>query len=87
MQRGFSPLPLAKQIEWHFLPRRSPHFGGLWESEVMNMKRLMRKIVGVHWLTYEELNTVAAEAEATMNNTLFLPVDSLPDQFVLQGTS
>ena len=82
MQRGFSPLLLAKQIEWHFLPRHSAHFGGLRQSEVKNMKQLMRKIVGVHWLTYEELNTVAAEAEATMNSTLFLPVDSLPDDGV-----
>ena len=46
------------------------------------MKRLMRKIVGVHQLTFEELNTVTTEAEATLNSRPLLPVDSLPDDGV-----
>ena len=71
-----------RQIEWHFSPSRAPHFGGLWEAGVKSMKRLLRKVVGTHRLTFEELTTVLAEAEATMNSRPLLPMDSTPDDGV-----
>ena len=46
------------------------------------MKRLLRKVVGTHRLTFEELTTVLAEAEATMNSRPLLPMDSTPDDGV-----
>ena len=39
----------------------------------------MRKIAGAHRLTFEELNTVIVEAEATLNSRPLLIVDSLPE--------
>ena len=68
--------------EWHFFPSRAPHFGGLWDAGVKCMKRLLWKVVGTHCLTFEELTTVLDEAEATMNNSPLLPMDSTPDDGV-----
>ena len=79
MQRQISHFTTARQMEWKFSPSRSPHFGGFWESEVKGMKRLMRKIAGTHKLTFEELNTVVVEAEATLNSRPLLTVDLLPE--------
>ena len=42
------------------------------------MKLLMRKIVGSHPLSYEELTTVLATAESVLNSRPLSSVDSLP---------
>ncbi len=66
----------SRSIDWKFTPSRSPHFGGMWEAEVRSMKTLLRNLVGDHHLTFEELATVLAEVEATLNSRPLLPVHS-----------
>ena len=58
----------VRGIEWQFSPSRAPHFGGLWEAAVRCMKTILRKVVGSYTLTYEELETVLVQAEATLNS-------------------
>ena len=73
---------VSHQIDWKFSPSRAPHFGGLWEAGVKSMKTLLRKTIGSHHLTYEELTTVLIEAEATLNSRPLLSADSTPDDGV-----
>ncbi|XP_008179879.1 uncharacterized protein LOC103308385 [Acyrthosiphon pisum] len=54
------------QITWHFNPPAAPHMGGLWEAAVKSTKTLLHRITNGKVLTYEELNTVLHQVEATL---------------------
>lgn len=56
------------QISWFFNPPSSPHFGGLWEAGVKSTKSLIYRTIGTHRLTSEELITLLAKIEATLNS-------------------
>ena len=58
----------SRSLDWKFSPSRSPHFGGMWEAGVKSMKTQLRKLVGNHHLTFEELTTVLTEVETTFNS-------------------
>ena len=57
-----------KKIVWRFILERAPWFGGYYERMVQLMKRLLRKILGRARLDFEELTTVIAEVEGTINS-------------------
>lgn len=63
-------------IQWHFIPPRSPHFGGLWEAGIKSMKQHLRKIMGNSVLTFEELSTVLYQIEACLNSRPLCPMTS-----------
>nr|XP_012145447.1 PREDICTED: uncharacterized protein LOC100881684 [Megachile rotundata] len=70
---------LANQrINWHFIPPRAPHFGGIWESAVKSVKhhttRLMQNIL----FDYETFITCLAEIEAILNSRPITPLSSDP---------
>ncbi|XP_062539151.1 uncharacterized protein LOC134207450 [Armigeres subalbatus] len=58
----------VKGIRWHFIPPRSPHFGGIWEAGVKSMKYHMKRVVGDTKLTYEEMTTFLAQTETILNS-------------------
>ena len=74
-QDQIQAFPTAHRIAWKFSPSRSPHFGGLWEAGIKNMKMVLKKIAGPHHLTFEQLCTVLTAAECIIADH-FLPVGS-----------
>ncbi|KAG8233722.1 hypothetical protein J437_LFUL019192 [Ladona fulva] len=58
----------------HFNPPAAAHFGGLWEANMKVAKNILRRIIGERSLTFEELSTVFARVEATLNS---LPLTAL----------
>lgn len=60
---------------WHFIPSRSPNFGGLWEAGVKSVKHHLKRIIGQSTLTFEEMSTVLAQVEACLNSR---PLSALP---------
>ena len=56
------------QIEWHFMPQKASHFGGLWEAGVKSVKHHLRRIVGNVALTFEEMSTILCQIEACLNS-------------------
>ena len=65
-------------LEWKFFPASAPHFGGLWEAGVKAMMLLLRKNVGSHPLSFEELTTILAVSDSVLKSRPLLPHDSLP---------
>ena len=57
-------------IDWHFIPERAPHFGGLWEAAVKSFKTHLTRIVGNSKLDFEEMSTILAQIEACLTAAL-----------------
>ncbi len=51
-------------IEWSFIPPRTPHFGGIWETSVKSIKTLLLKLVTPHPIKFDELSTMLTKIEA-----------------------
>lgn len=67
------------QINWHFIPPRSPHFGGLWEAAVKSIKHHLKRLLTDNPLTYEEFYTLLTQIEASLNSRPLTPLSSDPN--------
>ncbi|XP_076300572.1 uncharacterized protein LOC143218889 [Lasioglossum baleicum] len=65
-------------IEWHFIPPRAPHFGGLWERGVRSIKTHMKRVIGEQKLTFEEMYTMLTQIEPCLNSRPLHPLSSDP---------
>lgn len=66
------------KINWHFIPARSPHFGGLWESAVRSVKYHLKRVLGDCHLNFEEFYTLLNQVEAILNSRPILPLSDDP---------
>ena len=67
-EKSVGKFMVQQGIDWETIPPRSPHFGGLWEAAVKSMKRHLRRTVGLHILSFEELNTLVIQIESILNS-------------------
>ena len=58
----------AENIQWHFIPPRAPHQGGLWEAAVKSAKRHLHKVLENASVRYDELITFTVQVEAVLNS-------------------
>jgi len=57
-----------KGVEWKFIPKRAPWFGGFWEHLIGLTKSTLKKTLGRTYATLESLQTVIVEIEALLND-------------------
>lgn len=72
---------VENQICWHFNPPSAPHMGGMWEAAVKSAKSLLHRVILNTVLTYEELNTVLHQVEATLNSRPLGAMSSDPNDY------
>ncbi|GFX21579.1 integrase catalytic domain-containing protein [Trichonephila clavipes] len=58
----------AEDIEWSFIPPRSPNWGGLWEANIKSLKYHFKRVAGNSKFSYEELVTLITQIEAILNS-------------------
>ncbi|XP_065082000.1 uncharacterized protein LOC135704456 [Ochlerotatus camptorhynchus] len=78
-QRKLNDFCTSKGIQWHFIPPRSPHFGGMWEAGVKSAKHYLKRVIGETRLTFEEMTTFLAQCEAILNSRPLIPVSDDPN--------
>ncbi|XP_011698520.1 PREDICTED: uncharacterized protein LOC105456273 [Wasmannia auropunctata] len=72
---------IVDKTSWHFLPPAAPHFGGLWEAGVKSVKHHLKRCIGKHTLTFEEMTTVLSRIEACLNSRPIAAVSESLDDY------
>ncbi|KAF2902781.1 hypothetical protein ILUMI_03409 [Ignelater luminosus] len=65
------------KIYWHFIPPRTPNFGGIWEARIKQVKVYFKKVVGDSILTME-MYTLLTQIEACLNSRPITPLSDDP---------
>ncbi|XP_062704294.1 uncharacterized protein LOC134286658 [Aedes albopictus] len=71
---------LKREIEWEFIPPRSPNFGGLWEAGVKVVKSHLHRTLGNAILNFEEFGTVLTSIEAIVNSRPLYALSDDPNE-------
>ncbi|XP_006811853.1 uncharacterized protein LOC102800452 [Saccoglossus kowalevskii] len=58
----------AHRVQWTFIPKRAPWYGGFWERLIGLTKNAIKKTLGRALITFDELSTLVTEIEAVLND-------------------
>jgi hypothetical protein len=72
-----------QKVEWRFIPKRAPWYGGFWERLVGMIKEALSKILGRTKPTFSAFRALVADAEIVLNDR---PLES-PSSVVSDGES
>lgn len=76
---GVQNYVVHSNINWHFMPSRSPHFGGLHEAAVKSCKHHLKRVLNGTRLCYEEFYTLTTQIEAILNSRPLVPMSTDPN--------
>ncbi|CAG7719544.1 unnamed protein product [Allacma fusca] len=68
-----------KEINFHFNPPGSPHFGGLWEAGIKSIKFHFKRVIGNTKLNYPQMLTLLTQIEACLNSRPMSALSSDPE--------
>jgi hypothetical protein len=71
--------PSKQEVQWRFIPKRAPWFGGFWEHLIGLTKTTLKKILGRAYISLEGLQTFIVEIEAVLNHRPITYVTSEAD--------
>ncbi|XP_050315584.1 uncharacterized protein LOC126750120 [Anthonomus grandis grandis] len=71
------------ETEWRFIPPRSPHWGGIWESAIKSTKYHLYRIMKNSQFTFEEFSTILCQIEAILNSRPLCSMSNDPSDFSL----
>jgi len=63
-------------VQWMYIPKRAPWYGGFWERLIGLTKTALKKILGRAYVSMETLQTILTEVEAIMNDRPLTHVSS-----------
>ncbi|GFV90184.1 integrase catalytic domain-containing protein [Trichonephila clavipes] len=72
---------VSENIDWKFIPPKSPHFRGLWEAGVKSVKHHLKSAIGNLHFTFEEFETIMIQVEGILNWRPLTPLSSDADNF------
>ena len=78
-QEKLTSFSTSRGFDFHFIPPRAPHFGGLWEAAVKSAKHLFYRNVTAVSMTLEEMVTVMTDIEAILNSRPLTPLSQDPN--------
>ena len=65
---NLATLLTSRGVEWKFVPKRAPWYGGFWERSIGLTKTSLKKVLGRANINLEELQTLTTEIEAILND-------------------
>ena len=75
-QHVISQFCVTQGIEWRFIPERSPHFGGLWESCVKSLKYHLKRVTSdVKLRIHDSVNSSGSmPQQSAVSSFIFFPI-------------